>query len=390
MQTRYPPRKVFDEPVNGKYGVRLSNIWFGEDPPEDTTKLWVETNVNPELFEEVVVDNSLSDAYDVIEPLSHDYRAISDENNTLEWTLDEVKINGNTQQISIKDYVVDGGLYGAVIVGDDNTINLLADMGEDELTSFPTNVPYNNNFKKMIGTVSLSWQSPSFGVFGDYGNIIINFADEDIDTGMNAENMELIGYNQEYPLCQALFLKNGTLHGLLINVEDKIYTWYTTEPMSLKIPANNTFVYNFPGSNVIRTICSDPALAGWSVLCEFNFTDTTEGYYITDEKYYPAIAGTIYYKTPRIYLGEDIQTQYTSDKLVRFKVDPYTEKNKVIVVSGLPLSEEIEISPNERKHSKYAQAFVPNNEGDCVRRPFRKYNPDTGVWERLDNFFGEE
>lgn len=25
-----------------------------------------------------------------------------------------------------------------------------------------------------------------------------------------------------------------------------------------------------------------------------------------------------------------------------------------------------------------------------IRTPFRKYNPDTGVWERLDNFFGEE
>lgn len=55
MQTRYPPRRVFDEPVNGEYGVRLSNIWFGEDPPTDTSKLWAETDrYNQSLTENII------------------------------------------------------------------------------------------------------------------------------------------------------------------------------------------------------------------------------------------------------------------------------------------------------------------------------------------------
>lgn len=36
-------------------------------------------------------------------------------------------------------------------------------------------------------------------------------------------------------------------------------------------------------------------------------------------------------------------------------------------------------------YTTYAQLYI-----NGIRTPFRKYNPDTGVWERLDNFFGEE
>ena len=54
-------------------------------------------------------------------------------------------------------------------------------------------------------------------------------------------------------------------------------------------------------------------------------------------------------------------------------------------VSNSADGETIEVGSDAFAYPKYAQVYI-----NGIRTPFRKYNPDTGVWERLDNFFGEE
>lgn len=58
-------------------------------------------------------------------------------------------------------------------------------------------------------------------------------------------------------------------------------------------------------------------------------------------------------------------------------------KDGVFVMPGI-LGSLINLG-DETIYSKYAKLYI-----NGIRTPFRKYNHDTGVWERLDNFFGEE
>lgn len=45
----------------------------------------------------------------------------------------------------------------------------------------------------------------------------------------------------------------------------------------------------------------------------------------------------------------------------------------------------LQVSSDDFISPLYPQIYI-----NGIRTPFRKYNPDNGVWERLDNFFGEE
>lgn len=56
----------------------------------------------------------------------------------------------------------------------------------------------------------------------------------------------------------------------------------------------------------------------------------------------------------------------------------------VKVISGEG-SQTIDIGDGNMCYKQFCKLYI-----NGIRTPFRKYNPDTGVWERLDNFFGEE
>lgn len=63
--------------------------------------------------------------------------------------------------------------------------------------------------------------------------------------------------------------------------------------------------------------------------------------------------------------------------------------NGLIITQGRDYTNQpyIDVGSDEvhNLYTTFAQLYI-----NGIRTPFRKYNPDTGVWERLDNFFGEE
>lgn len=390
LLTRYPPLKVFDEPEKvGQYGVRLSNIWFGEDPPEDNTKLWAETGEDELGVEQIT---NLYNESDTIKTApkgiikNENIASFDIENNNLLFNYND-EINSlegysNNDKVFIIGYYK--GVYYTLIKSYDSTfssytikavaaINVegikVIELGSVNIGEIIDFIVYDVNDSFVINILGKTNNSTIFGGITPFGSYIYNF------DNINPENIIGLKLND---LGQPIIVtKDGvySIEGILLT-EDIIDINHPEIGLS-EFYKNCEIIIDDDGSRYAYYIYQK-GLFEYGIALSYDIENSI--------KWLPnANSLTIW--------NNDIKSKvYNNTNVYDLKIgfDDNSLKNiSNITSTGVLLFEGLYdneyVSPNDKIGIKYAQIYI-----NGIRTPFRKYNPDTGVWERLDNFFGEE
>lgn len=85
------------------------------------------------------------------------------------------------------------------------------------------------------------------------------------------------------------------------------------------------------------------------------------------------------------YISPSVNLNFPSYGIYTTYYSKFSIPNGVTLLNGKFDSDVIYVNETETINKTFAKLYI-----NGIRTPFRKYNPDTGAWERLDNFFGEE
>ena len=357
----------------GQYGVRLSNIWFGEEPPEDNTKLWAETDV-VNLREETIVNDlssySIEKQYNVSE---YEFNGKS-----LEYSS-AFSIKRKYEDVETVLYESNQVLYiKSVTLLKNNGVYLLVELGSsdqcivirDYINGFGVFGPYTINNLNELYVASTIPNSSGFAVSTDMGTYLLDFNNgvEKINSNSNILFVKDLNISIELK-DNNLYLNGGVIvkfnnisySNLMVGTKGNIYLDDSTYTVTINFGGGGDIEGAIPPSKL--TIYTDklPTFE-WhpvkNVLSNISNINNEWGYtsggLLPKEIYYnPTFIEGTYLLNGYRYLG------IYEDNIFNTGMDDI--------------------------YLTYPQLYI-----NGIRIPFRKYNPDTGVWERLDNFFGEE